>query len=261
MLERLLLFAVLALFFQTTFSAKPPPPSPPPPFIKRAALCLLTIISTVVASVELVSRIPPQSIYGRLSESIPVSPESDGKNIVIIFPGYGGPDANTDALLKSVILSDKRAKVQRTAFVIDWSEWRGNLLRAALDSQAVGREVSKTLLSKQRRNITHIHVIGISVGAFAADALTNAIKRSRHGAVVHLTLLDPFCSRGVFDHRYGVRRFGKDADFCDHFLNTDDPVPFTNAPLQHGHVYDVTNAPSRADFTPLPNDNMHSWPG
>jgi len=33
--------------------------------------------------------------------------------------------------------------------------------------------------------------------------------------ILRLTLLDPFCARGVFGVAYGAREFGKRADYCE----------------------------------------------
>jgi hypothetical protein len=56
--------------------------------------------------------------------------------------------------------------------VYDWLKWRGNFLRASFDSQIVGSNVCSALADaeKQQGEIKHLHVIGVSVGAFAADS-------------------------------------------------------------------------------------------
>ena len=50
----------------------------------------------------------------------------------------------------------------------------------------------------------------------------------------------------------GARIFGRDADFAEHFLNSDDVVPSTNFALPLCYVYDVTGSKERsAFFTPI----------
>ena len=45
---------------------------------------------------------------------------------------------------------------------------------------------------------------------------------------------------------------GRDADFAEHFLNSDDVVPSTNFALPLCYVYDVTGSKERlAFFTPI----------
>jgi hypothetical protein len=90
-------------------------------------------------------------------------------------------------------------------------------------------------LIKQASNLKTIHLIGISVGSFAANAAAVECKASPKDKrpFIQLTLLDPFTQRGIFDFGYGNRVFGKSADYAQQYLNTDDPVPSTNAPLDN----------------------------
>ena len=112
-----------------------------------------------------------------------------------------------------------------------------------------------------------LHLIGVSVGGFAANAAATTIMRQTENANspsqpcrVRLTLLDPFCGRGLFQPNYGRDHFGKFATTAIHILNTDDPVPTTNDPLPHCYCLDVTKAPEREEFVPPTGDSMHSWP-
>jgi len=69
----------------------------------------------------------------------------------------------------------------------------------------------------------------------------------------------------------GARLFGRDADFAEHYLNTDDVVPSTNFPLPLCHCYDVTGSRERSAFPPPSTGNWlsdlglrllgyHNWP-
>ena len=100
----------------------------------------------------------------------------------------------------------------------------------------------------------NIHIIGISVGAFAADAAVNRLRKyldqrspssSSPPVRLQLTLLDPFTQRGVLGVNWGTRNFGKNADYAQQFLNTDDPVPSTNEPCDSCAVWDVTRTERR----------------
>lgn len=64
------------------------------------------------------------------------------------------------------------AGINRYVEVYDWLKWRGNFLRASFDSQIVGSNVCSALADaeEQQGEIKHLHVIGVSVGAFAADS-------------------------------------------------------------------------------------------
>ena len=176
----------------------------------------------------------------------------------LIFPGAGGVD-------------DLVLELQNTvpdSIVVDWKEYRGNFLFAAYDSESVGASIAELILNEQqikkepKSETSSIHFIGISVGAFAANAAATIIYRRKQPPVsnVHLTLLDPFCGRGVLGSNYGKENFGKYATTALQILNTDDPVPTTNDPLPFCSCLDVTDAPERKDFMPPPGDSMHSWP-
>jgi len=137
------------------------------------------------------------------------------------------------------------------------------------------------------KGLRNLNIIGISVGAFAADSCSKyyheTFSDSDAGddgilmpASVHLTLLDPFTSKGVFGYAWGARNFGKTlegskfpsllkselaADVFDVYLNSDDPVPSTNDPIDNAYNFDVTKSAAKASFTPPEGQSMHSWPG
>jgi len=186
----------------------------------------------------------------------------------LIFPGAGGVDP----------LVEELSSVLPHSHIVDWSEHRGSLLTAAYDGEAVGQGIANLLLSLQSNNHNNnnngdnksenrvLHFIGISVGAFAANAAATVMYQQQQqqggpsATQVKLTLLDPFCGRGIFGSSYGKNHFGKYATQSIQILNTDDPVPTTNDPLPYCYCLDVTRAPERRTFTPLPGDTMHSWP-
>jgi hypothetical protein len=224
--------------------------------------------------IESYVRVPQKVLFGSTPTPLP----DIGKDAVfLLFPGFGGPDLNTQRIVQEVRKSDKDFKLDRFVTCYDWSAWCGNLLRAAFDSQRVGRYLGEQLGSIDTPaqtpapapaqapaqaeaqdacmvKVRDLHVVGISVGAFAADACIRQYKKTvarRHGAdalkgvTTRLTLLDPFTSRGVAGTKYGAKNFGLDADYFEHYLNTDDPVPSTNTPLPNGFTFDITSAAER----------------
>lgn len=210
-------------------------------------------------------RVPQKLLFG----SSPVDlPDFFEDSLFLIFPGFGGVDANIDRIHTEVAKTDKERNISRFVYTYDWAHWRGNTLKAAFDSERVGKKVGRDLgrriAQNKRRPLKSIHIVGVSVGAFAADAFVKEFKKalSAHSTTTttRLTLLDPFTSRGVFGAGYGAKHFGLESDYCEHFLNTDDPVPFTNEPLTRALNFDITASKARKSFTPLPGDNMHSWP-
>lgn len=178
-----------------------------PPQITRAfkrnfKLLFLFGLISVEASAEIFVRLPQEIVYGSKPSILPPVVK---KNLLLIFPGAGGPDKNTDALRTKIISSDRSKRVDRSVLVYDWTKWRGNIVRASFDGQAVGRTVCSNLAKDEEKNgyLESVHVIGISVGAFAADSCVKAYKdESAHPAPVRLTLLDPFTSKGIFGYAW-----------------------------------------------------------
>ena len=240
--------------------------------IRKLPVGIPIAIAGTALAIEAYSRVPQKILFG--SNPRPLEP-FDETDVALIFPGAGGPDENTDNLAKAIRCRDLECGVKRHVEVYDWSPWKGNLIRASYDGQSVGKVIGEQL-ANEYKNVRSLHLMGVSVGAFAADSCsftyqkilrserklseTSALNSTHVSPYVRLTLLDPFTQRGLFGTRYGYNFFGKAATYCEHYLNTDDPVPSTNDPISMGHVYDITSAESRKSFTPLPGDSMHSWP-
>mmetsp|Transcript_46365 Transcript_46365/g.140434 ORF Transcript_46365/g.140434 Transcript_46365/m.140434 type:complete len:318 (-) Transcript_46365:430-1383(-) len=192
------------------------------------------------------------------------------RDVVLIFPGAGGADDLSAELEESFRSRDAEASldVPRDVATFDWVEHRGSVATAAFDGEAVGEACAEALLSKggagaTERKLRSVHSVGISVGAFAANAFARSIcARLGEGErpYVRLTLLDPFTARGLSGPGYGSRTFGLDVDYAEQVLNTDDPVPTTNEPLPLCYCVDVTGAPEREDFVLPEGETMHCWP-
>jgi hypothetical protein len=168
--------------------------------------------------------------------------------------------------------TESKTSPKRSSYnhIVDWTKYSANILQASFNGQRIGKLAAKELLEQvavPNNKLTTIHFIGISVGAFAADAAVNEVKKSfetisskgSNGNAgiatpfVQLTLLDPFQQRGVLGVGYGDNQFGQTADYAEQYLNTDDPVPSTNEPLRNTVCYDVTNLRPESIFG-------HDWP-
>lgn len=216
-------------------------------------LCVVTGCSLVLASAAL--------RWFNLACFEPARPHSSHNCAVILFPGARGVDNDTLFIEREFIGA---SDVSFCCY--DLKKERGNLLTAAFVGQRVGRqaanEFAQNLPDLHSQENATVHVIGISVGAFAADSFTKTVKTLFPKTTIRtrLTLLDPFTSRGVFAWSYGAKYFGTGADYCEVYLNTDDPVPFTNKPLPNACTFDVTHAAERRTYQPEPGSSMHSWP-
>jgi len=180
------------------------------------------------------------------------------RNVFIIFHGAGGPDRETDDLQERVRLQDVTAGLERTICLGDWRPWFSAGARRNLNSyhgQEVGRKLG-ALLAARAPELRSLHVVGTSAGAWPANELCSSYVKAASGrprATVMLSLTDPFTARSdrPLADPWGVRNFGRHADFAEQYLNSDDSAPSTNEPLPLCYCYDVTHAAERASF-PLP---------
>lgn len=221
-------------------------------------------VTLFLGGIEMYSRAP--NIW---SSPSPL-PYTNGTSYVhVLFPGFGGPDANTDRIVDNL----NKDAVDEKAYVYDWSVWRGNLLRASFNGQRVGKSVGRQLAYIPE--ITALHCVGISVGSFAADACIKEFNRLRkkdrgmsipssmtnpEKASTVLTLLCPFQQRGLLGAGYGTKYFGKHADYAEQYYISDDPVPGCNTPLKQAYCFDITCAKERDEYVNLPGDSVHAFP-
>ena len=216
----------------------------------------------LLGGIEMYSRAP--SI---LFSPSPLPHTNETSSVHVLFPGFGGPDANTDRIVDSL---NKNAG-NEVAYVYDWSAFRGNILRAAFNGERVGKRVGRQLAYTPE--VTALHCIGVSVGSFAADACIkefNRLRQNRRSApisgVTHtkaqtvLTLLCPFQQRGLLGAGYGTKHFGKYAQYAEQYYIADDPVPGCNTPLNQAYCFDVTSAKERDAYVNLPGDSVHAFP-
>lgn len=200
-------------------------------------------------------------------------------DVAIIFHGSGGPDRETSAVLNRFREQDSIAGLNREVIVFNWMPWfTSNTDRLSFQSASVGDRLGRSLA--ENRRLRSLHIVGTSAGSFAADACCSAYVLNAGGppartrAAVRLTLADPFSARDGANFRTGrgAQFFGKDADFAEHYLNTDDIVPNTEVPLPLCYCYDVTGCAERKAFPPpdrtgdlvydiiLRSLGGHSWP-
>lgn len=161
-----------------------------------------------------------------------------------------------------MLAQDRAAGLDRFVHVMVWRPWleAASTERISWTGQAIGRQIGQALA--QRPGLRSLHVSGTSAGGFAANECVSAYVAAAGAkrASTRLTLCDPFCARAdevgaPWDDgsaTTGARIFGRDADFAEHFLNSDDVVPSTNFALPLCYVYDVTGSKERlAFFTPI----------
>ncbi len=193
------------------------------------------------------------------TKNIPDSIKSN--NIVLIFPGLNGVDDYIDMLTKNIIQSDIENNLQRECFVCDWAS-DTNIFCCGDKGLFTANRITEHLVSILKDKKIHLHLIGVSAGAMAANELSYFLKAfDPDKYTIHLTLLDPF-TLFRFNTNYGVHTFGIAADYCEQYLNSDDPVPFTNKPCINAYTHDITLSNERTEFLNIKkqNETTHSWP-
>jgi len=213
--------------------------------------------------------------------SAAVLPEFVQKHVYLHFHGRGGPDREDADLKARVLAQDGAAGLDRFVHVVVWRSWleAASTERISWTGQAIGRQIGQALA--RRSGLRSLHVSGTSAGGFAANECVAAYVAAAGAtrASTRLTLCDPFCARAdevgsPWDDgsgTTGAKLFGRDADFAEHFLNSDDVVPSTNFALPQCYVYDVTGSKERSAFPPPDTGNFlqdlglrllgyHNWP-
>ncbi|TVQ19023.1 MAG: hypothetical protein EA382_17025, partial [Spirochaetaceae bacterium] len=142
-------------------------------------------------------------------------PEPHATALFLISHGYGNNPSHWPARLIARI---------RDAGVDDgWQlyahDWSANSLRALTASRAgyrIGRHFGGLLA--ERGHYRTIHLVGHSLGAFVMQGVVDAYRGAGGTATIQMTFLDPFLLRGWFGIGWGVRNFGRGADFAENYV-------------------------------------------
>ena len=214
--------------------------------MRRTAIFLVVALALLALGLE---------IYARLPAAFPIEPlaiSPSATSVVLIF--HGAQDGG-DPLLDEI--AGKFANLATPGTVVinyRWDAGANNRLRAAANAKRLGQRLGTEL--SQLPQLRDLRLIAHSVGAYVPDAICDALRLAGSDAWIEITLLDPFGIAGFFDWRHGVRNHGRCADYAAAIINTDDPAPATNSPLQQAYNTDVTAASGRDTFP----RNGHYWP-
>ena len=127
--------------------------------VKTALTGPLITLCVMLLGVELYSLLPV-----RISNNLKLLPPpaqlpddvTGAKKVAVLFPGYGGVDANTDRIIAEAL------KEGVTAICYDWETYRGNLMRAANNGISIGATLGKQLATSEK--IEEVHFIGVFEG-------------------------------------------------------------------------------------------------
>jgi len=207
------------------------------------------LVVLALGGMELYTRVPTDFAIR------PLQLDTQTRHVVLIF--HGSRDGDNPAFEE--IAEKYRALAgpqSRTAVInYNWSAGADDRLRAGATAIRLGGELGQELA--ELANLESIRLIAHSAGAYVPDALCESYRnKALEPAFIEITFLDPFGLRGFVDWSHGARTHGRCADFASVYLNTDDPAPAGNTPLQQAFTIDVTKSPKRAGFA----RNGHYWP-
>ena len=164
-------------------------------------------------------------------------PEPQASSLLLISHGYGNNPSHWPARLIAQI-REYGVDDGWQLYAHDWSE---NSLRALSASRAgyrIGRHFGRVLADHHDYEV--IHLLGHSLGAFVMQGLVDAYRHAGGTATIQMTFLDPFLLRGWFGIGWGVRNFGRGADFAENYVVIGDRVRATNRYLRRAHNFDIT---------------------
>lgn len=197
-------------------------------------------------------------LYARAPADFAVPPlglDRGTRSAVLLFHGSDGRDEPALISLEQRMRELAGGSPPPAVVRYIWSPWSDARFRAGANGAHLGQVLGAELAGLPE--LRSIHLVGHSAGAYPLEPLCEALRAGTDRAVrIEMTYLDPIGFRGVVDTGWGARSFGACADYAEAFINTDDPVPATNAPLARAWNVDVTDVAS-----PLrtPGDG-HRWP-
>lgn len=137
---------------------------------------------------------------------------------------------------------------------LDWQAFSSNVFICSVAGKRIGVDIGKRIAKTTQ--ITGIHVIGHSCGAFIAYGICQGIKSVNANILVQSTYLDPVSVYGGLFWNYGLDHFGSCADFSDSYIDREDGVPGSNQVLPHSVTFDITEIKHKEGYDVPP----HVWP-
>lgn len=182
-------------------------------------------------------------------------------NRIVIAHGTGSDPAGWPTALADAIRAAFGPLDHWTVDVLDWRAASEHPLTAARRGYRLGEEYAAALVGSAPRVV---HLIAHSMGAHLIQGIADGIRRheAAHPDVsetaIHMTFLDAFHPRGVLTARWGIRTFGRGADFAESYVTRDEPAFLTNALLNRAFSFDLSR-------TVPPRENpssgyAHNWP-
>lgn len=215
----------------------------------RIVVWVFGVIACLALGLETFARVPG-------SFAVPaLAPGPDTRVLAVLVHGTGGREEPTLMALEQRFAELAAGQPGTTVIRYIWSPFSDTRFRARVNGERVGTALGREVAGM--RNIQVIHLVGHSAGAYPLDSFCRAYREAAaQPARLVMTFLDPIGFDGMFNPGWGVGNFGGCADYAEAVINTDDPVPATNEPLQQAWNVDITGAASRAGTAA----DGHRWP-
>jgi acetyl esterase/lipase len=181
--------------------------------------------------------------------TLPSYPPSTEHVVALIHGSGDSPSDWPDEMSTTIEATTVAAQV--SVVVIDWAEAAAARLLAPGRGLRLGRRLGTELLTRGAPP-SRLTVVSHSAGAFVAYGMAQVLSQQDE-LHIRQVYLDPFLARSPVQWRYGSRRFGEYADSAVAYVNTVDPVPFTDGFPVHTAPVDVTD-PEHEDR------EGHWWP-
>ncbi|MFW5685846.1 MAG: hypothetical protein ACOC0O_04255 [Spirochaetota bacterium] len=185
------------------------------------------------------------------STTLDLPPQTPGRRgLIVVAHGANGAADEWPLQLERRIRTLDGAE-RWDIFLVNWPEFSDRYLTASGAGHEIGTRLGRQLAG-DAYTYEVVHLVGSSLGAHLVEALAaayrEALPEGRTPALIHATFLDPFFYRSPLDPWYGIRAFGRHADFAENYFTRDEPVLLSNSPLEAAANFDITRAvPPRDD--------------
>lgn len=177
------------------------------------------------------------------------------EHLVLIAHGVRDTTASWSDPLKRLMETDnKRESVPTQVMALDWNPYSQETFRCSVDGMRIGQLLGQAWSTSSE--LKSVHLIGHSCGAFVVLGLCKALRSERPDIRLQSTYLDPVSIYGGWSWNYGIKHFGRCADFSEAYIDREDGVPGSNQLIPNTHTFDVTHARHGADYMASP----HVWP-
>ena len=167
-----------------------------------------------------------------------VSPGADG--LLLIAHGYHNNPSHWPRTLIARVGELTPRAARWDIYAHDWERQANRILTASRVGYRIGASLAGQVVGRGDPYPV-VHLVGQSLGAHLVQGFVDTYRELGGRAVVHVTFLDPFLIRGVVGLGWGVRTFGRGADFAENYIVRGEPALGTNRYLRHAHNFDVSS--------------------